>query len=68
MGELIVLHGGRDRQGLRLLSKAEAAARLGVSERTVDRYRKQGLTCHLVGGRRWFSASDVERWAAERHA
>lgn len=66
MGELILLHA--QQPGLRLLSKAEAAVRLGVSERTVDRYRRGGLRCVVSGGRIWFPSDAVDAWAVERHA
>jgi excisionase family DNA binding protein len=64
MGELILLHGPTP--GARLLSKTEAAVSLGVSERTVDRYRRDGLQSVTVGGRRWFPADAVEAWRAGR--
>lgn len=53
------------------LTKQEAAERLKVSERTIDRMRErgdlQGWQLAAVGGRRgqvWFSKIDIERIAS----
>lgn len=47
------------------LSKADAAAKLGVSEKTLDRRLKAGdlVAATLVAGRRlWLKAADVEAY------
>jgi phage terminase Nu1 subunit (DNA packaging protein) len=46
----------------RLVSKAELAEFLQVSERSIDRYRKQGLPSLVVGGRRRFMCREVVEW------
>lgn len=53
---------------MELLSPAEAAGRLGVSVRTLDRYVAQGLIRPLrtPGGHRRFRPADLDRLVEQR--
>lgn len=47
----------------RLLSKSEAAYRLGVSEKTIDRLVNAGkIAIERVGGRAKFTVEEIERY------
>lgn len=50
------------------LSTRQAAAYLGLSPRTLDRYRVsgEGPDFHRFGGRILYRKTDIEHWAAER--
>ena len=50
------------------LSTREAAAYLGLSPRTLDRYRVsgEGPDFYRFGGRILYRQTDLEQWAAER--
>lgn len=52
-------------EDMALVGKAAAAAYLGVSERTLDRYvREYGAPCHRLGGRVWFRRVELAAWSA----
>ena len=43
--------------------RKEIAERLGVTERTIDLWRKtRGLPCYKPGGRVYFRLAEVEAW------
>lgn len=46
------------------LSRKQLAAELGVTVRTISRWRweRKGPTAHVIGGRIFFKRSDVEAW------
>lgn len=46
------------------ITRAEAAAILGIAEATVARWRREGLLLEQRGGRRLFSSAEVEAVAA----
>ena len=46
----------------RLLNKQGAADLLGVSVRTIDSLRKQGLPHCFIGGQVRFSESEISSW------
>ena len=64
--------GREDRNGSReervYVSTVDAAARLGLSPRTLDRYRAtgRGPAFHRFGGRVRYSGEDLEAWVASR--
>ena len=58
----------RDEEGRILLTKREAAKRLGVSEKTLDRWREsEGLPCVKFGsGKPMFRPESLDQWVANR--
>ncbi len=50
------------------VSEAVIARHYDVSERTVRRWRAQGMPSRMLGGWRRFRLSQVESWHAERSA
>ena len=54
--------------GSKYLSTGEAAAWLGLSPRTLDRYRVsgEGPAFHRFGSRVRYLAADLEAWASAR--
>jgi len=51
------------------LNKAQVAAHLCLSVRTVERFvAEQGLPSRMVGGQRRFKLSEVEEWARRKGA
>lgn len=46
----------------RLLTRRELAAQMGVHPNTVDRLRKRGMPCRMIGSSPRFKPSEVERW------
>ena len=52
------------------LSTRKAAAALGLSPRTLDRYREtgEGPACHRFGTRIVYRRGDLDEWAARRRA
>lgn len=71
MGSAVVLQfpcGGEvaDR-GLELITKAAAAAYLGVGERTLDRLRKHAaLPMYEIAGRVYFRRAELDAWRIRR--
>lgn len=55
----------KDATGQILLSKAEAAKALAVSEATIDRLRAKGLPSVKLDGRVMFRPEALRRWAKE---
>jgi phage terminase Nu1 subunit (DNA packaging protein) len=50
------------------VAEAVVARHLGVSTRTVRRWRKEGMPSKLFRGSRRFRLSEIEHWDAERSA
>lgn len=48
------------------MRRVEAAAHLGVSISTLQRWERQGLPSARVGGVRLYRAPDLAAWVAER--
>ena len=71
MGDVLQWPGGRHLGNLDtvLITKAQAAAFLGVGERTLDRYMKATPPppSHRVGNRLYFRRAELSAWLAARH-
>lgn len=52
-----------------LITKAQAAAHLGVGERTLDRYLKFSPPppSHRIGSRLYFRRAELSAWVSARH-
>lgn len=48
------------------ITKAAAAAHLGVGERTLDRLRERGLPAHRVKSRLYFRRAELDAWSRGR--
>jgi hypothetical protein len=62
-------HGGGNGSGTgKYLGRKAVAERFGVTERTIDNWRKHyGLQQHWAGGRVVFIAGEVEAWVQSRN-
>lgn len=61
-GAQIIPFRPRDAQQEPWLRESQLAQHFGVSERTIRRWRKEGMPSRLLGGSRRFRLSDVEAW------
>ena len=49
------------------ISRKDVAKLFNVTERTIDRWRQQGLNSYIIGGKLVrFKKEDVENWVKER--